>query len=286
MKISRRKLLVGLSTVGAGAILGTQLQNILPRLDSKKYPLPNEMMIFHETHFNSILSCFTPAELQFVKDMYLLTEKNGYQVKDDFFYSGFAFSHRVQEELLHSRRFAIGTFTYAEQVPSKIHNILSERGIDLAGAFDGSKLSGLGWDFDENTFKIYSQVEHLSQLKSIAWRDLIQKVNLSEAESFGLASITYSGANASEYKIYTPLNKKGIARAKEQYPFNSEIIHINQMICSRRGLVHQLDLRENNSVTKYLNSQGQKVIEQYAKLGLSLDTIAFQSPAHFTIYFG
>ncbi len=290
MRISRRKILVGLTSVGAGVVAGTFGKKLLTtafeKSPSKNHPLPNEIMSFHDAHFNSIMSSFTPLELEFVKDMYQLTEKDGIEIKDDFFYSGFTFSHRIKDETHHSRRFAIGTYTFASQVPQKIAGILKERGIDLADHFDGSQLSGLGWDFDEGSFKVYSQVTQMSALKSRIWQDLLQKVDLSQTENFGLASITYEGSKITESKIYVPLNKKGIEQASQRYPFRSDIVHINQMICSRRGLVDQLDLRENNSVAKHLSSQGQKVIAKYQELGLSLDTIAFESPTQFTIYFG
>ncbi len=204
---------------------------------------------------------------------YREVSETGYR---DFSY--YTYSHRVVGDEVNSSRIAYGSVAHPGPAWEAAQPVLAERQIPVAPFFSEaptSRFYGLGWDLLEKQFKIYFRVVEMSNLPADL-SALTAGHDLSLYRAEGLVSFTYTENQLSERKVYLyPDNKQLPEGAKAEA----------MMLTDRRGAVAQYDLAAPDDWALKLNPAGQKIVELYSHIDEQLDTIAYQDPDHFTLYF-
>ncbi len=195
-------------------------------------------------------------------------------------FSSFSYSHRVKGDKVNSSRLAFGSVEHPDKAYQAAQSVLAERGVVLPQAFaPGSKLArfgGLGWDFEDNQFKVYFRWLELTQLPTDLGA-LLTGIDLFQHHPEGLVSFTYVDGAEAEKKVYL--------YPKEGKELPAGVVGEAWMVTDRRGLVHQYDLFYPSNWASKLNKVGREIVKKYRERGQTLDTINYQNEDDFTLYF-
>jgi hypothetical protein len=176
--------------------------------------------------------------------------------------SFFSYSHRVTKGNINKSRIAYGSVMSPNQAYKFSLPILKERKIKIPCSV-GSNLffGGLGWDIDNNEFKIYYRFDDFDKL-------LDEYRKLSKGDNYlkkGILSWTYRDNKLIETKVYRyPLNKS------ETYLFSNKRTDIQ---------------KDRNYNIDEINDIGKEIIAKYAEKYYKLDTITVKNKDNFTLYF-
>lgn len=224
---------------------------------------------WHCRHFFRFRRSLSTAEKAYLETCFGLA--SGFEEVSETGYDGFSYysySHRVEGEQVNSSRLAFGSVLHPEEAGDAALPVLRERGLEMP-RLPHSRFYGLGWDVLEQQFKIYLRVVEMANLPPTL-SPLLEPYDLSAHRSEGLVSFTYTAGTLSETKVYLyPLDVAGEAR----------------MVTDRRGLVRQLDVDSPTEWSERINATGRRILQKYRERNETLDTIAFQDPDHFTLYF-
>lgn len=188
--------------------------------------------------------------------------------------SFFAYSHKVNKDQVNSTRIAFGSVIMPEVAESLALQVVKERGIKLPDCTKGSNLifGGLGWDFQEKTFRVYYRFKNYSKLPK-----RLQKLGTDSVDWLkpGLVSWVY--------------NDKGVIVEEKVYRYD-KVEKRTQMMTSKRPKIDQFDCPVGDQYLQAkwkqrVNKTGKDIIDHYEHCGYLLDTIAFEDTDHFTLYF-
>ena len=222
----------------------------------------------------------TVAERRYLKACFELledfreTSESGFEK-----FSSFTYSHRVKGSEVNSSRIAYGSVEKPTEALAAAQPVLEERGITGLSEIsenDKARFGGLGWDIEENQFKVYYRWMGLSELPDIL-APLVKDIDLTKHREECLLSFTYLDNALEEKKVYL--------YPKEESDLPDGVANETWMVTSKRGLVHQYDLYYPSNWASKLNKAGQAIVAKYAGLRQRLDTITYQNEDDFTLYF-
>ena len=191
-------------------------------------------------------------------------------------FSYYTYSHRVKGEAVNSSRLAYGSVNHPQQAWEAARRVIDKRAVRLPeGLAEGNAFYGLGWDIEEELFKVY--------FRTLDWRslppslaELVVDYSWTEHRPEALLSLTYTGERLVERKVYlypnSPVNAEGVQGQA-------------RMITDTRGEVVQEDLVPNGVIPYDLNDTGKRILALYQQIGEPLDTIAYKNADDFTLYF-
>lgn len=243
-----------------------------------------ELLTYHRTlfqwhcrHFFNFRRKMHRTEKDYLEVCFRLPD--GYKEVSDGGYEHFSYytySHRVKGDKVNSSRIAYGSVKHPEQAFAAAEVVLNHREIELPESLvHNTKFYGLGWDMEDNQFKVYFRALDWSNLHP-EFLKLAGSHKPQEHREEALLSITYESDIISERKLYLypkdeflPNGVRGFAR----------------MMTDRRGEVAQEDLDPTNVEGHTYNQTGRDLIKKYEKIGEPLDTVAYHSEDNFTLYF-
>ncbi len=193
-------------------------------------------------------------------------------------FSYYSYSHRVQGERVNSSRLAYGSIAHPEKASPAARAVLQERGLQIDPFYWSldSAFYGLGWDVEEDQFKVYFRLAELGRLPE-SEAQLLRQADTSGCREEGLVSFTFLANRLQERKVY--LYPQSESRLPDGVRGKA------LMLSDLRGCVEQLDLSQPELWEKSLNAAGKRLLACYAEIEEELDTIAYQDQDHFTLYF-
>jgi hypothetical protein len=243
-------------------------------------PVAEEILNYHRFLFEWHCRNFfrfrrhlTAAEKDYLEVCFALPDS--FEEVSESGYTGFSYytySHRVEGEQVNSSRLAYGSVAHPEPAWEAARPVLRERGLEPP-RFPDSCFYGLGWDIQEQQFKLYFRVRRMQSLPTQVL-SLAASFDLHQHREEGLVSLTYTGGELSETKVY-------LYPRQLQPDLKGEAL----MLTDRRGAVSQLDVQTPEHWKARLNAAGQRILEKYRERNEALDTIAYQDPDHYTLYF-
>lgn len=191
-------------------------------------------------------------------------------------FSYYTYSHRVKGEAVNSSRMAYGSVDHPDVAFQVAIPVLQERGLILPeGLAENHRFYGLGWDLEDELFKVYFRTLDWRKLPPIL-AELVVDYSWNDHRPEALLSLTYQRNQLMERKIYL-------------YPKDDDTAEGTLgralMITDTRGVVTQSDLPPNRDIPYDLNEIGQKILAAYQEIGESLDTIAYEARDNYTLYF-
>ena len=191
-------------------------------------------------------------------------------------FSYYTYSHRVKGNSVNSSRIAYGSVAHPDEAFAAARPVLQHRSIEVPESMlQQTRFYGLGWDVEEDQFKVYFRTLDWTTLHPDFLR-LAGDYTLKEHRPEALLSMTYEGQEVAESKLYLypkdeclPGGVRGFAR----------------MMTDRRGEVAQEDLDPKQVGGHTYNETGREIIKKYEGIGEPLDTVAYHSPDNFTLYF-
>ena len=219
------------------------------------YPFDKKLTLIEQEY---IMKCINISYLELLRPLYY----NSFLLKLSYF----TFSHKYNKSM-NSSRIAYGSMIFPDLIYEDAKKVLVERNIICEIEPNKNiKFGGLGWDIENEYFKIYFRFIHYTQL-SLEYQKLIS--DFKNIWDSGLISLTYHNGNIIEKKIYT-------------YPKNESIARLKSFIRSDI----QLDVRHNRDIWKTkLNTEGVNLLTMYEKNGFKLDTITFKDSNDYSLYF-
>ncbi len=124
---------------------------------------------------------------------------------------------------------------------------------------------GLGWDIQNNHFKVYFRFYNFKKL-SETYKHLLADMNNNSPS--GLLSITYMGNKIVERKIYYYPKNEMVAKVKSQ--FREE----KQQDCNK-------EIEWKNKLDRI----GKHIVKKYKNNHYELDTITYKDKHNYTLYF-
>ena len=204
-----------------------------------------------------IFSCINVSFLELFKKIYFI---------DPFIQklSYFTFSHNCKNNDINSSRIAYGSTMCHNYVYKYAINVLRERNIkcEIEPGYNYN-FGGLGWDIQNDIFKIYFRFINHRDLKD-EYKKLVPSTNI---EDSGILSISYNNGKIVEKKIYTYPKDKWYTILKSD---------------KRQDI--QIDTDDIKWESK-LNHIGSSIVEKYKKDKYKLDTITFKDKMNYTLYF-
>ncbi len=190
-------------------------------------------------------------------------------------FSYYTYSHRVKGESVNSSRMAYGSVDHPDVAFTAAQPVLHERGLILPQGLAEHPFYGLGWDIEDELFKVYFRTLDWRELPPLL-AELVVDYNWNDHRPEALLSLTFQQNQLIERKIYlypkdedTPEGTLGRAL----------------MITDTRGVVTQSDLSPSREIPYDLNEIGQKILAAYQEIGEGLDTIAYEAKDNYTLYF-
>ncbi|MBI3928992.1 MAG: hypothetical protein HY319_25845 [Armatimonadetes bacterium] len=240
-------------------------------------------LLFHWHHrkFFKFRRHLTQKEKDYLEACFRLAESFE-EVSDSGYahFSYYSYSHRVNGDRVNSSRLAYGSVRRPREALAAALPVLEERGVSLPDFLQGSPSSrfyGLGWDLLERQFKVYFRVRGLGELPAEV-SGLLAGYSLDEYREEGLVSFTYTEDQLTERKVYLYPREgrtglpRGVAREA-------------RMITDQRGDVPQYDVATPADWLERLNPAGKRIVNLYRERNETLDTIAYENPDRFTLYF-
>ncbi len=232
---------------------------------------------WHCRHFFNFRRHLNPTEKAYLETCFRLAtdfdeiSEAGYE-----HFSYYTYSHRIKGSKTNSSRLAYGSVQRPEETVPAALEVLNKRGIKLENSLlQQHKFYGLGWDLEEEQFKIYLRTLDWTTLPA-ELHQLVCDFSTDEYRREALLSLTYQGQETIERKVYLypkqNLEKPGVRGSA-------------RMITDRRGIVTQEDVSSSEQLPYQLNQEGVRIVELYRGIGEDLDTIAYHGPEDFTLYF-
>jgi len=177
-------------------------------------------------------------------------------------YSFYTYSHKVENTKVNSSRIAYGSVIAPSIVYPYALKVLKERHLDCE--IEPNKniyFYGLGWDIEQNHFKIYFRYKNKYILP-----DTFKKYITENSSKEGLLSITYKNKIVIERKVYS-------------YMFDKK----NTLLSSNKRKEYQTDC--NRYTNHNLNVTGEEICKKYKEKNIVIDTINYQDKNNYTMYF-
>jgi hypothetical protein len=188
--------------------------------------------------------------------------------------SSFTYSHEVKGNQVNSGRIAYGLATRPDKIQIYAQDVLNERNIQMPLESENIRLSGLGWDFGNKTFRVYSRYDDFKKLPRVYQR----LAPVGDFLPMGIVAWTYNQNNELiETKVY---------RYPPEPPKTEGSRYLTVLSSDKRMRVDQYDCTPKQKNWKEnVNEAGKRIIEMYERCGYELDTVAFKDRDHFTLYF-
>jgi hypothetical protein len=208
-------------------------------------------------------------------------------------FSQFTYSHRVKGGRINSSRIAFGSLRSFDKLRPLFDVVLRRRGIRSVPYLDHDFAAGpygpfgLGWDLEDDLFKVYFALHDCLDLQKDGLLGLYNRFKMPLDKDL-LASHTYCGNKLVEKKIYLyPTQGSGLDLLPPTLPFADLVKRVALMVSDARGLEMQLDLlpRQYSEVSMYVSPAARRCIEAYRTVGGSIDTITWASTDDVTLYF-
>ena len=184
-----------------------------------------------------IMKCINISYLELLRPLYY----NSFLLKLSYF----TFSHKYNKSM-NSSRIAYGSMIFPDLIYEDAKKVLVERNIICEIEPNKNiKFGGLGWDIENEYFKIYFRFIHYTQL-SLEYQKLIS--DFKNIWDSGLISLTYHNGN-----------------------IRSDI---------QLDVRHNRDIWKTK-----LNTEGVNLLTMYEKNGFKLDTITFKDSNDYSLYF-
>ncbi len=202
---------------------------------------------------------------------YKETSEGGYE-----HFSYYTYSHRVKGNTVNSSRIAYGSIAHPDEAYLAAVSVLEHRGLVAPESMSrDNRFYGLGWDIEEDQFKLYFRTLDWSSLKG-EFRELAGDHSPTTHRKEALLSITYRANEIEERKLYL-------------YPLPEHLPHGAQgfarMMTDRRGEVGQTDLDPSSTQAHMFNELGKTIIKKYQEVSEPLDTVAYLNQDDYTLYF-
>ena len=176
------------------------------------------------------------------------------------------YSHEydISEKRLISGRLACGSIYNYDMAMTYALEVFSERSIIIPDyLFNLCRFGGIGWNFNNNNFKIYFRFFDKNILKNMKFLERHEKYIKRIGNKYwneGLISITYDRNKLIEEKVYLYPKYKDFKKN-----------HDTIMLSSIRGVVKQTDIHDKNEYDYDIINE---LIEKYKDKGIELDTIS------------
>lgn len=232
---------------------------------------------WHCRHFFNFRRRLSSLEKVYLETCFTLPESL-HEVSDGGYehFSYYTYSHRVKGTSVNSSRLAYGSVAYPEPAWQAAQPVLEQRGLTLpVGLAEEHPFYGLGWDIEEQLFKVYFRSRDWRCLPP-ALAELVQGYRWEDHRPEALLSLTWDPSGLVERKVYLYPRESSLAPGVRGRAL---------MITDHRGEVVQDDLVPNSLLPYQLNETGQAILAKYQEIGEPLDTIAYHSPDDFTLYF-
>lgn len=180
------------------------------------------------------------------------------------------FSHIIKDDIINSSRFSIGSIMLPNLSLNYALDILKDRNIILPKYLlsDDYKFGGLGWDLDNDYFKVYFRCLnknffyiHKNIYLNCRNKKIFKKIqNEYKSNKYwkeGILSFTYKNNKLYEKKIYV-------------YPKYNKKYLTTYMLSNIRGIIKQNDINNYNTNDKI----EKKLIEKYNNRNFKLDTVS------------
>ncbi len=193
------------------------------------------------------------------------------------------YSHKIYKGSINSSRFACGHLGNKKNILDIVHKVMKKRNLELSEN-ELKYFYGLGWDFKEEHFKVYTyhpDAEGLSTTQMM----LKKKLNKFSSKKNFIGLTLYKKNKKIEQKIYGSLadHKKDILIP----PFlrgRANIHQVNLMVGEQSGVESYYDLKNFN--LSMPSSEGEKIENKYkTAFGLTAGTIRYRALDDYTIYY-
>ena len=163
----------------------------------------------------------------------------------------------------------MGTLYNNKKYFDKAEKILNERNINILNILDeNTHFNGIGWDINNNYFKIYFTFDNKDKLP-YKFKKLISEDKGKDYLNSGIISITYLNNIEYEEKVY--LYKKDSLNAK--------------LLTNLRGVINQIYCKYSEYWYNKVNKNEKKIIKIYNKYGYRIDTVNYLDENNYTLYF-
>ena len=168
--------------------------------------------------------------------------------------SYYTYSNEIKNNNVNSSRLAYGSVMFPSFIYKYAMEVLKERNIEIS--MDNEIFGGLGWDIDNDIFKIYYIFKDYRKYTDI------KKDNILKG---GIISFSYKNNKFYEKKIYL-----------------YSIDGITTYLISDKRKEIQKDIYKNKND---ISDIGKKIINKYKKSGYNLDTINYRDKNNYVLYF-
>jgi hypothetical protein len=183
--------------------------------------------------------------------------------------SFFNYSQKVDGDKVNKSRISYGSTVRPDAAYVYAKPVLEERGVELPIPPTGTfAFGGLGWDIEENQFKVYYRFHDFSKMPK-KYQLLAKVKKNTDYAPQGILSWTFDDqGNISETKVY-------------RYPTNELEAHL----FSEKRKDIQVDCKKDSSWKDKINEKGLEILGKYGDSNHFLDTISIKDKDHFTLYF-
>jgi hypothetical protein len=168
--------------------------------------------------------------------------------------SYYTYSNEIKNNNVNSSRLAYGSVMFPSFIYKYAMEVLKERNIEIS--MDNEIFGGLGWDIDNDIFKIYYIFKDYRKYTDI------KKDNILKG---GIISFSYKNNKFYEKKIYL-YSVDGIT---------------TYLISDKRKEIQRDVYKNKNDISNI----GKEVISKYEKSGYKLDTINYRDKNNYVLYF-
>ncbi len=232
-------------------------------------------------HFFDFDQVFNVHEKRFSNLCMDLMDDWSYKMTPSVYLSLMSYSHKVSPNHVNSTRLALGSLKYRHKIHRDLIKVIESKGINTHTISGLEFACGLGWDIDEDLFKIYMFYPVLDLISDSELKHLFNfPMKEGLLNSFGLVSYTFKDTHLYEKKVYSTLKDKTSFFISSKEPQN-----ITWMMTNRRGVVQQLDVSNPFYYYGKVNVAGQRIMDLHKKQGFDLDSIVLKNKDEFTLYF-
>jgi len=190
-----------------------------------------------------------------------------------------SFGHNVTSNQINSSRIYAGSYTQHKQLYAQLRQLLRHRGIRSENLSLDNRPVGLGWDVENDLFKLYVFFEDYRTIPDAEIQQLSQLLAHRPTYPQGIASWTWRGG----HELYEKKLYLGLPDDTGMHAFGSAIKHTTAMLTTKRGIVPQLDVQTQTVLP--MNKTARDLIAWYETKGVKLDTCSWKSPHQQALYF-
>eukprot|EP01001_Neometanema_parovale_P006211 NODE_2586_length_1385_cov_149.863708_g2458_i0.p1 GENE.NODE_2586_length_1385_cov_149.863708_g2458_i0~~NODE_2586_length_1385_cov_149.863708_g2458_i0.p1 ORF type:complete len:423 (-),score=59.76 NODE_2586_length_1385_cov_149.863708_g2458_i0:117-1328(-) len=227
-------------------------------------------------------------------------------------FGSFSYGHRVKGATLNSTRIGLGSGTRPESPEvvaaalALMHDWGAQHALELLAQYpDLLTVHCLGWDIMESEVKVYLRILDVARLPP-ALHSLVPNSwgNPTSDASIKVGDVRPEGIVSFTYKLDSKTGKRFMSESKVYvYPYPERLDHLGLtipfeshdaalMFTSVRGLVPQLDVNQEEEyphhvlgVDEKLNQIGRWVYDKYIEVGLTADTVQWDSRDSHCMYY-